>query len=1569
MIGNGEQTDIKNIHEELIPPHKVNDNEVHVYSPYEKRKFVLKRGRYGNIVLQNGNEEYNLMLDEESSRTSTVPRIVTRYFRNTATGNKIAVSFYCPNDDELSRRFARCLHFNELIGAVNDCNNTNNAELLFLCWNAERRQWFYDFLLGLANDHRSTVFGAPKETKEFFASLYYYGIIDDSFLTDGIHCAQDFLQSKNLPPTPEMVRKVKDLIKEKLSKGQVGDQETDTFLSKFASAIQNVKKRVVYFPSGGHTTHINPGEEDDNLYLYAFCGQVNNTMSRAKMKMLAAACLMMRIGENCTIQVDNSNNFRGQMNGHLPNKKINLIDTQNFCYLDKGAEQGYTSLLGIDHYEYYLTMFDSLFDYAEAASRGKCADSGSKKGIEFIISGVSAWGTASNCFLLPALDEALGKHPEISVRFLDSRDVNEQQNLPENAYKQHVLGYIELAEQNFGRQLTNLKNPNRFKIINYTKNSQVDFSNNDKDCYLVMAGDHCAWLGNEAVYNHLPNYWNPSSQEALNKKTDFCKYYMTPNTIYQKKLKNDYGFAPNGAYKYLFNELSMPRKARMWLCNQQQNWRQPKDKDFMMCEPNYKDRENFVQKGKESILDLSHLPFVIRRDENADKHEIVFHGYGNGEDIYFRRWHDGRLCIFKTIDATGHATTFNPNLVVFGTMHNPQLTEPLIVFEAKTPNGVTPEIIKRYTCWCPIKTAGVNNFNQERECVDLITTYRQYIGDIVDILRSSIPQNVIKLGPGKSTLFDSPAIPHNVDTQQLEEVFKCWLSQFYYSFQKSNDPYVRDVMLDACFDHFFELLNQPNTLLNKNKDMLSEMFLKYYIFYQYVRGKQWKKEDSMDAFDCDKLLKRSKCPYPLFLEQWNEVFNLSKKPFVNHFTQGDEDPEGISEVEEAREKIIEKAPAEDEMESKGLSDPCITKLKIEQINNECKKLVILNDTGDVFMTITYKEHSPQKIITDRGNICPTIATEEAIEEPSPLDWRESGLSLCEKDGRCYIVKTSCYNIDDQWFEGREYFAIDSELYNKIQKHFEANNSQNKIPKMSLQEDYIKSMIAVAEQEEKRTNTPYDTVESIEVADDDEKFPTLQFLNQNGDVIATYDHYNGREFKTYKDIKTKNNTLGTDSFFVYDDNPGEGKNIFIGKKKEGKYYILPLSDNLYNQIMKKLPKRKAHIEDKEYYFTMRDIAKKQEAKINNNNDLPTLDTLVVTQIVISDDGRNALELLNSNNQLVARFWMNNGEISIQKNSDHLLRELPEIKNGMGVLMLDKTFSPTGKAIVLGNGASKQHVVIPISNDLYKRIHANEEKLCKGKTERTICDVYKSMCAVAVQDLSKLKNDSNVNNRDQMNLFNNQQHVSLAVWFNEYKAHPTLRKEMMKKYLQKEKEIDTHLQQALIINEYNHIYCFPVDKSIKDQRILNFVNAVLNTGHYGRVDNTVEKLIDDAVENIKKEILQNSRKGLITNKNKTKSEMCQEVKKQIKEKISEFVKLGTLCLMYFKTLNERKDISEYNKQLLYAHVNESAVIIQSKLEVLMKYYSNEDMIKDYVNKQIKNSSEISKRTLNDERTKGL
>ena len=130
----------------------------------------------------------------------------------------------------------------------------------------------------------------------------------------------------------------------------------------------------------------------------------------------------------------------------------------------------------------------------------------------------------------------------------------------------------------------------------------------------------------------------------------------------------------------------------------------------------------------------------------------------------------------------------------------------------------------------------------------------------------------------------------------------------------------------------------------------------------------------------------------------------------------------------------------------------------------------------------------------------------------------------------------------------------------------------------------------------QTNTTYDTVESIAVIDDDDKFPTLQFLNQNGEVIATY---NGPDFTAYKNIKTKKSIFKTAIFFVYNDETGEGKNIYISKEGEGKYYILPLSDNLYNQIMEKLPKEKAHIEAKDYYFTMRDIAKKQETKDNQN----------------------------------------------------------------------------------------------------------------------------------------------------------------------------------------------------------------------------------------------------------------------------------------------------------------------------------------------------------------------------------
>ena len=1690
MNGNGEQIDIQHIRRELIPPYKVNDNEVHVYSPYEERTFVLKRGRDDKIVLQNGNEEYNLVADERAGRTNTVPRIVTRVFRNIATGDIIEVPIYCPKDDDVARKLAVCSHFGVLISAVDDCNNT---DLLFLCWNDERRKWFRNFLLNLANDHRYTVFGTQAETKEFFASLYHYGIIDDSFLNDGQHNAQDFLQKNNLTPTPEMVRKVKGLIKQKLSNAQVGDRSVDTFLSKFASAIQNVKKRVVYFPSSDHAKLISPNEKDDNLRLYQF--SPNNTMSRARMKMLAAACLMMRIGENCTIQVDNSNNFRSPMNGRWPNKKINLIDTQNFCYLDEGEEQGYESLLGLDHYRYYLTMFDSLFDYAEAASRGKCAYSGRKKGIEFIMSGVSAWGPPSNIWLLAALDEALEKHREISVRFLDSHDKNEAPGLPNiGLFGSPVQQYIAIAEQEFGRQLNNVKDKRRFTIINYSKYMPLDFSNDDKDSYLIMAGDHCAWLGNEAERSHLPNeYWNDSSQEITNKKTDFCRYYMTPNKIYNKKLNNDYGFAKNGAYKYLFNELSMPRKARMWLCNQQQNWRQPKDKDFMMCEPNYKDRENFVHKGEKFTFDISKFPTVIPRDNSASgQDEIKFCGYGGGEDIYFSKAPDGKLCVCRVVDAQGYETKFNDNeFVVDGWNNDPTRYEPLISFHVKTRDGVRPENTKEYTCWCPIHfyLSGAT-FDKMREQVGLIDIYHKNI-------------KTIKAISDKHVLQDG-------DIKDLERVFNNWFNEFYNELKKCflgcGTPFY------SCFDNFFELLNQPNTSLNQNKDVLYKMFLKYYILYELISERKFhSKEECKVEFGYNNVLTRAGYSYELFSEQWDLLEQSSeKKPLSDN-----KKLKGPEAIKEAQRKIIENAPTEDEMQGKDLRDTCITrleieldknspvlstiillndkgkticnidvpttddgrfnnecncfhaevvtesvvaerkihelkalkyegiflfkkgdkyffsftaryentkdhftkyftinenlynsiqdrldnlknenfspktkknlpeasklllrnaraffevamrqkekcitKLKIEQINGNLAKLKLVTDTGDVVSVIGCNKNNLTVFSEDHSDVDPIITTEEAIKKPRPLDRQELGFSLCKKNGRCCLLRTLCYcDKNNQWFERREYFAIDSELYNKIQKHFKANNSQNKIPKMRLNDDYIKSMIAVAEQEEKEQtttpihkqdtnkieirkdlkkiitsthkqddnyrgrpfedyykallkeaqdffenpqqksityytslavwfnehkedsalrremikkylqtkekpyaplvqaliineyahirglpidifikdkricdivsnilngtpqrlteeilaatdslredlieniktkilqkqetkdnqnpnqeqtekkkkehkqyklsrspNVPDDTVESIVAMDDDDQFPALQFLNQNGDVIATYDHYNGREFKAYKNIKTKDNNFGIDSFFVHDDLEG-GKIIYIAKKDEGKTYTLQLSDNLYTRIMKKLPKGKTVMEDKDYYRSMCDVAKRQEARNNQNPN----------------------------------------QEQTEKKKKETLKPLSERRKKL--------------------------------KEMIKKIKERREKIKERREKKP----------------AKLKKKINVGN-----------------------------------------------------------------------------------------------------------------------KFKTKAEMCKEVKERIREKIAEFVKLGELCELYFKILNQRNDISEFNKQILYKDVTESATMIQSKLELLMKCYSNEDMIKDYVNKQINNSSEISKKTLNNERTKGL
>ena len=84
----------------------------------------------------------------------------------------------------------------------------------------------------------------------------------------------------------------------------------------------------------------------------------------------------------------------------------------------------------------------------------------------------------------------------------------------------------------------------------------------------------------------------------------------------------------------------------------------------------------------------------------------------------------------------------------------------------------------------------------------------------------------------------------------------------------------------------------------------------------------------------------------------------------------------------------------------------------------------------------------------------------------------------------------------------------------------------------------------------QTNTTYDTVESIAVIDDDDKFPTLQFLNQNGEVIATY---NGPDFTAYKNIKTKK-VYSRLRFFLYIMTKPEKVKIFIFQK-QGKENII------------------------------------------------------------------------------------------------------------------------------------------------------------------------------------------------------------------------------------------------------------------------------------------------------------------------------------------------------------------------------------------------------------------------------
>ena len=120
--------------------------------------------------------------------------------------------------------------------------------------------------------------------------------------------------------------------------------------------------------------------------------------------------------------------------------------------------------------------------------------------------------------------------------------------------------------------------------------------------------------------------------------------------------------------------------------------------------------------------------------------------------------------------------------------------------------------------------------------------------------------------------------------------------------------------------------------------------------------------------------------------------------------------------------------------------------------------------------------------------------------------------------------------------------------------------------------------------------------------DEVETPVLQFLDKNGEVIASFNK-NDYRLTPYKKITIGNADDVDEGICVLDDPkifPATGKTIVVGNKKQGKYYYLPISNDLYSTIKENLPKGKHKFNNLDYYKSMCSIAVRNLSKLDQQN---------------------------------------------------------------------------------------------------------------------------------------------------------------------------------------------------------------------------------------------------------------------------------------------------------------------------------------------------------------------------------
>ena len=413
-------------------------------------------------------------------------------------------------------------------------NSDLDGSQLIVSWNRYEQGLMKKHLMRCINSNDNYCFGDENEVKLLHYMLVKHGVLQQP---------RDY----NNPDLNQLVNDIKGAIHTYLHKYtgnrnfpyasdySINDDKETQFLTKFAMAILDTKKRQPFFPGG---CKVNEGNQTNkNCYKIYFDSNGKDYITLAKVKLLSLATQLTRIGLNCKTTINRSDRMKAPANqGEILNQRnIHLIDTNNFLDFSVSNPVGnYIDMnklgIGMDGVQYYVNLYRKLFDFALKKEKRDGISKTIWKIPEFVIPLGRAWGTKLNSYIFTALNQVLGERWGYSTKTKGKNNIGYYKNFIKVKVIDDGTNHNEVI--NNPKKYPNLRN---LGIVNYKQHKPL-FIDPKYEHYMIMAGDHFAFIGNEAMYNgvyghNIPwstngnKYYRDDSLESANVKTDFFKFY------------------------------------------------------------------------------------------------------------------------------------------------------------------------------------------------------------------------------------------------------------------------------------------------------------------------------------------------------------------------------------------------------------------------------------------------------------------------------------------------------------------------------------------------------------------------------------------------------------------------------------------------------------------------------------------------------------------------------------------------------------------------------------------------------------------------------------------------------------------------------------------------------------------------------------------------------------------------------------------------------------------------------------------------------------------------------------